>query len=1068
MNTTININLLGKGNIESMLKNATGAVHRFVSDAVSGNKQMAQSSVHAASALGDIGKSAHTAHSPLRSLGTEGQRAGTNISSGAGKAAHSLAEMGTTGGHAAATVHQGALHASHGLSAMGNEGGKAGEEITRSSETAKTALSKTGEAGRNAGRNISQGATTASHSVDNITKSADNAKAGLGELGDLLGMVMGGIGAASIGNMLWTGATERQFNKAYLSMKLGSEQAEVMSHKIEDIVAAVPGDDTFMNTLLGSAAARGAAIEDLQKLGFVAADYLIAAKKTGQTQIEAQQDLNAYIMTGTTGELERSRVLAGQVDKLEGKKTIHERILALDEALKANGYEGLSQMDIMVIKWETFKGKIQVAATELGSKVLPYLEKGVDFLLELDEKTGGWSTMIGLAAAGIAALALAMGPVVWSAKEVLGSFGGISDKLKGIGGKKKIDVECDVDDDCKSYCSDKDGIGGTSKGKSKSKSRFGIGDWFAPGTTGVKGFLGGMSLVPALSSTGTGTWAAMSGATAAGTVTGAALLGGAYGAGMNWLDTYMGKQPGGQAYSLSRLMMPVTYAGAPFQAGMGLLGDLWSGRAMKDPYGALKDYSQGMFIPKTLQKNLGIDKWFDATEGFGKSLFSGELFKGWNLGKTGGAGLGIAGMGAGVNVGGLLSGIKMPQIKWPSPGQILKEITEGITSHIPKLNWKLPSIPQFLKEIGEKINPLNWRIPNVGQLLNQTWQKIKNLIWNVPGVGSLLSQTWQKITQLIWQVPGLGSVLSLISSKIPSFHWPMGPGPSGPAGPGSHRRPPSGPIKNSIASTMANRSGVGQGYILGAMNRNFKGVDAFNSIADGMAANLGYQFYFGDQKSNQQVWDSGSCNCYDGAQFLMSEAGQRFGLGAGLANGVWDGTGIAHTWSVIGGRPFDMAARLIRGHWNPPSGPGGSFEQFMTDIGPGLEYMGYAGHQMDPVTALSDGGNCYDMTLGAMMAAENLWGLPTQMMWGTYDGNAHVWAKIDGKDYDPARRAREGTYNPPPQGPGPGSGSLVVEVGGIHIHGSISGVDDLDNLLNKAEKEAGEKIAARIFGHYGG
>jgi hypothetical protein len=164
-----------------------------------------------------------------------------------------------------------------------------------------------------------------------------------------------------------------------------------------------------MNTLLGSAAARGAAIEDLQKLGYVAADYLIAAKKTGQTQIEAQQDLNAYIMTGTTGELERSRVLAGQVDKLKGKESIHERILALDEALKANGYEGLSQMDIMVIKWETFKGKIQVAATELGSKVLPYLEKGVDFLLELDEKTGGWSTMIGWPAAGIAALALAMG-----------------------------------------------------------------------------------------------------------------------------------------------------------------------------------------------------------------------------------------------------------------------------------------------------------------------------------------------------------------------------------------------------------------------------------------------------------------------------------------------------------------------------------------------------------------------------------------------------------------------------------------------------------------------------------
>jgi hypothetical protein len=42
-------------------------------------------------------------------------------------------------------------------------------------------------------------------------------------------------------------------------------------------------------------------------------------------------------------------------------------------------------------------------------------------------------------------------------------------------------------------------------------------------------------------------------------------------------------------------MMPVTYAGAPFQAGMGLLGDLWSGRAMKDPYGALRLFSGNVY-----------------------------------------------------------------------------------------------------------------------------------------------------------------------------------------------------------------------------------------------------------------------------------------------------------------------------------------------------------------------------------------------------------------------------------------------------------------------------------------
>ncbi len=1038
MNTNIIINLLGKDNIQGMLKSATGHARQFATEVVNGNRTMAQSSEHAATSINKVGSTSSTTSHRIKELGTTGSRAGSDISNSAGKASTTLSRLGEAGAHAGGVIHHGSQAASHGLSTMGTEGGKAGEEIARGGETASHALGRTGEAGRSAGRSISQGATTASKGVDQITASAGKASSGLGEMGDLLGMIMGGVGLAQIGNMIWTGATERQFNQAYLSMKLGEEQAKKMAASIEEIVAAVPGDDTFMNTLLGSAAARGAAIEDLQKLGYVAADYLIAAKKTGQTQIEAQQDLNAYIMTGTTGELERSRVLAGQVDKLKGKESIHERILALDEALKANGYEGLSQMQIMAIKWDTFKGKIQVAATEIGTKILPYLEKGVDFLLELDEKTGGWSTMIGLAGAGIAALAVALGPVVWSFKEVLGSMGGISDKLKGITGKKhKVDFDCGKP--CPPISSTS--TTGTIPAESTTSRILGkVSQWGIPAVSSAAGSLLMTQGLPTLTRLGSlGMSVATSGAR-----------------GLQWLAG-----AGGTAASsvLGPAIMGLDLPGNP----------LWNIKHGKE----LIDWSQLDFV----KSNLGGA--FDTSK---KGSLGDQLnLPGWIQGqlggskkpqKEGGGGItGTASIGTGL-LKGMLEGIsdfKLPQLKWPNAGQILAKIMDVIKAHIPKFNWKIPSVGQILEQTWDKIRNLIWKIPSVGQFLNQTWQKIKQLIWNIPSVGSLLSQTWQKITQLVWQVPGLGSILSLISDKIPSFHWPMGPGPSGPAGPGSSGGLPRGPIKNTIASTMANRSGVGQGYIMGAMNRNFKGVDAFNSIADGMAAHLGYQFYFGDQKSNQQVWDSGSCNCYDGAQFLMSEASQRFGLGAGLANGVWDGTGIAHTWSVIGGRPFDMAAKLIRGHWNPPSGPAGSFEQFMTDIGPGLEYMGYAGHQMDPVTALSEGGNCYDMTLGAMMVAENLWGLPTQMIWGTYDGNTHVWAKIDGKDYDPARRAREGTYNPPPQGPGPGiPGSLVVEVGGIHIHGPIHGVDDLDNRLKKAEKDAGESIAARIFGHYGG
>ncbi|MGI6483797.1 MAG: hypothetical protein ACOX08_11090 [Methanobacterium sp.] len=74
-------------------------------------------------------------------------------------------------------------------------------------------------------------------------------------------------------------------------------------------------------------------------------------------------------------------------------------------------------------------------------------------------------------------------------------------------------------------------------------------------------------------------------------------------------------------------------------------------------------------------------------------------------------------------------------------------------------------------------------------------------------------------------------------------------------------------------------------------------------------------------------------------------------------------------------------------------------------------------------------GNCFDMTLGIMGIANDLWGLPAQMVWGHYDGMSHVWAKIGNRNYDPTRRALEGTYNPPPQGPrpkGPESGDTII------------------------------------------
>jgi hypothetical protein len=421
--------------------------------------------------------------------------------------------------------------------------------------------------------------------------------------------------------------------------------------------------------------------------------------------------------------------------------------------------------------------------------------------------------------------------------------------------------------------------------------------------------------------------------------------------------------------------------------------------------------------------------------------------------------------------GNLMPKISIPKMQWPDPGNILREIIQRVKSAIPRLNWRIPSIGQVIEFVQNKIPRLNWRIPSAGQLLSQTWRKISSLIWRIPGVSQLLSQTWQKISKLVWKIPDAGRILKAITDKIPRFRWPMGPGVSSAAATGVGRAmqyttAPRGPIKDAIANTMSRKSGVGVGYIRNAMEKRFTGVSAFRDIANGISDHLNYQFYFGDQKSNKEVWDSGLCNCYDGAQFIVSEASQRFGLNAGMQNGFWGKT--PHTWATVGGQPFDMAAKLIRGTWIPPSGPPQDFHEFMTDIGPGLEWMGYGGHRVSPYEALTNAGNCFDMTLGIMGIANDLWGLPAQMVWGHYDGMTHVWAKIGNRNYDPTRRALEGTYNPPPQGPrpkGPESGDTII----VQFLGEVYGVEDLDKrtegMVNQAlDKRAKKRNRYRLGG----
>jgi hypothetical protein len=141
--------------------------------------------------------------------------------------------------------------------------------------------------------------------------------------------------------------------------------------------------------------------------------------------------------------------------------------------------------------------------------------------------------------------------------------------------------------------------------------------------------------------------------------------------------------------------------------------------------------------------------------------------------------------------------------------------------------------------------------------------------------------------------------------------------------------------------------------------------------------------------------------------------------------------------------PINAAANYVRSQFTGPAGPAGPHE-ILSGMGGGLNYQRYGGHRVDPLTALASGGNCFDMTMG-MMAMGQALGLDSRMVWGTWNGGSHVWANIGGRNYDPARKALEGTWTPPPRGPARGSGG-----GNVIINGDVYGYNDFVKKVEKA------------------
>nr|WP_302578244.1 hypothetical protein [Methanobrevibacter arboriphilus] len=337
------------------------------------------------------------------SFSKTGSNIGQSISKGTGTAQANINKLNSA-------VNNFNNQAGLGFNRTGNT---IGQSISKGSSTGTSALSKLSSIGNSIFSTISSGASKAGTTIGNgLSKGASIGTQALSKLGSvgksavsgiasqfegLNGVIagaIGGFGLYEIGQAAWTGATQKQFNQAYLATKMSDSAAKGYVKTINDIVAKVPGDDTFMSTLLSGAVARqtNLSTDQLVTLGNAVADYTITSQAMGKSMIETQMDLKEYVQTGNTSQLERDSILKNQMDTLEDQATVSDRILALNKALQAEGYKGLSQLDIATIKTEELKGKIQAGLTELGTSALPVVEDIVDGLNKADESTGGLST----------------------------------------------------------------------------------------------------------------------------------------------------------------------------------------------------------------------------------------------------------------------------------------------------------------------------------------------------------------------------------------------------------------------------------------------------------------------------------------------------------------------------------------------------------------------------------------------------------------------------------------------------------------------------------------------------
>ena len=242
----------------------------------------------------------------------------------------------------------------------------------------------------------------------------DKFHVGLNRVTNAMTGLFGTMGLFGMAHESWMFATQRQTNQIYLGMRRGTDEAKNMYNEIMNIVMELPGDDTFLTTILTQASGRDMtmSIENVRQLGDAVADYYVGATAKGQLSFETQRELTSYILTGETRMFTNS-ILADEIDLLKNKNTVSERSLALQEALNRTGFGGMAHYESAVNEMEEFKGHFQKAFADLGSVALPIVQAVLKLYNAFDTllMNGGLSASLIVLATSIALVTTALGTI---------------------------------------------------------------------------------------------------------------------------------------------------------------------------------------------------------------------------------------------------------------------------------------------------------------------------------------------------------------------------------------------------------------------------------------------------------------------------------------------------------------------------------------------------------------------------------------------------------------------------------------------------------------------------------